>query len=82
MVCEVPILACAAAAVPETLGAAGVMVEPSAPVEEIAALALLLASDVALRERVLDAQRRRREAFVPNALDRVIRRFAVELTRR
>lgn len=59
---DVPVLAYRSTAVPETLGAAGLLfTEKRWP--ELAALAARLLRDEALRARVRAAQRRRREAF-------------------
>ncbi len=60
---DVPIVALARAAVPETLGAAGIVVAESSPPTVAAAVASL--GDRALREAVLSGQRTRREAFDP-----------------
>lgn len=65
---DVPVLAYRAAAVPETLGKAGLLVtEKRWP--ELAALAARLLRDGALREKVLRAQRRRRLDFRFAALE-------------
>jgi glycosyltransferase involved in cell wall biosynthesis len=63
---DVPVLAFRSSAVPETLGQAGVMFTEKRPVE-VAALAHLLIEDGPLRRTVLDAQRRRRRDFLPDA---------------
>lgn len=58
----VPVLACAAAAVPETMGGAGVLfTEKDYPA--IAEMAALLVEDGAFRRTVLEGQRRRIEKF-------------------
>jgi glycosyltransferase involved in cell wall biosynthesis len=62
MATDVPILAFAAAAVPETLGGAGVQFAPK-DLEFAAELAGALAFDDALRQRVIAGQRERLEAF-------------------
>ncbi|HEY4283918.1 MAG TPA: glycosyltransferase family 4 protein, partial [Chthoniobacterales bacterium] len=62
---DVPVLAFKCTAVPETLGEAGLMVTSKSSVETSAALAHLLIKDAPLREKVINAQRRRREAFLP-----------------
>jgi len=62
---DVPVLAFAAGAVPETLDGAGVLFQSKADAEELARIAYQLVHDPVRRETVLAAQRRRREAFVP-----------------
>jgi glycosyltransferase involved in cell wall biosynthesis len=62
MACGVPILAYAAAAVPETLGGAGVQFEPK-DLEFAAELLEELVYDEDLRARVVDGQRRRLDHF-------------------
>ena len=61
---DLPVVALARAAVPETLGEAGIVVEQADPML-VAAVVAAVTSDEPLRERVLAAQRRRREAFRP-----------------
>lgn len=73
MAMDVPILAYAAAAVPETLGGAGVQFTPK-DLEHAAELLGLLVYDDHVRQQVLAGQRRRLEAF---RLDR----FEAELDR-
>ena len=64
---DVPVLAYRSTAIPETLGAGGIMFsEKRFP--ELAALAHLLVTDPALRRTVLAAQRARRPAFLPEAI--------------
>ena len=64
---DVPVLAYRSTAIPETLGAGGIMfTEKRFP--ELAALAHLLVTDPALRRKVLAAQRARRPAFLPEAI--------------
>jgi glycosyltransferase involved in cell wall biosynthesis len=61
---DLPVLAYRSSAVPETLGAAGLMfTEKKFP--EVAALAHILVEDVELRRKVLEAQAKRREEFLP-----------------
>jgi glycosyltransferase involved in cell wall biosynthesis len=70
---DVPVLAFKSSAIPETLGDAGLMITSKANVEGIAALAHLLVTDVQLREKAIIAQRRRRQAFLPeNIAPRVV----------
>lgn len=62
MAMDVPIMAYASAAVPETLGGAGVVFEPK-DMEYAAELLGQLAFDESLRERVIAGQRQRLQAF-------------------
>ena len=62
MAMDVPILAYASTAVPETLGGAGVVFEPK-DMEYVAELLGQLAFDPAMRDRVIAGQRQRLEAF-------------------
>lgn len=75
MATDVPILAYAAAAVPETLGGAGVQIE-SKDMEFAAELLGALAFDDGLRQSVLEGQRRRLTAFgdapIIGALQRLV----------
>jgi glycosyltransferase involved in cell wall biosynthesis len=68
MAMDVPILAYAAAAVPETLGGAGVSFSPK-DLEYAAELLGSLIYDDTLRSAVLTGQRQRRLAFTPEQLD-------------
>ena len=65
---DVPILARRCAAVPHTLGSAGVQFDDE-PLDEVAEMAHRLATDRALREGVLAGQRRRLAAFAPAAVE-------------
>jgi glycosyltransferase involved in cell wall biosynthesis len=67
MAMDVPILAYAAAAVPETLGGAGVSFRPK-DLEYAAELLGALIYDEPLRSDVLSGQRRRRAAFTPERI--------------
>jgi glycosyltransferase involved in cell wall biosynthesis len=62
---DLPVVALAAAAIPETLGAAGLLIDPAAGVAEIAAVLLCLRDDPALRAAIVAAQRARRDDFSP-----------------
>jgi glycosyltransferase involved in cell wall biosynthesis len=64
---DVPVLAYRSSAVPETLGTAGLMFTQKKSIE-LGALAHLLVEDPQLRGRVLDAQRARRQDFLPEAV--------------
>ena len=74
MLMGVPILARRCAAVPHTLGAAGVQFDDE-PLDELAELAYRLATDRVLREGVIAGQRRRLAAFVPAAVEDALRRY-------
>jgi L-malate glycosyltransferase len=71
MAADVPVLAYAAGAVPETLGGAGVLFAPK-DLEVAAELLGTLVYDRSVRQRVLEGQRRRLADFRP---DRVARRL-------
>ena len=77
MAADVPILAYAAAAVPETLGGAGVQFAPK-DLEHAAELAGALAFDDDLRSRVIAGQRRRLADFGD---DRIVRQLGSILRR-
>ncbi len=68
MAMDVPVLAFAAAAVPETLGGAGLSFAPK-DLEQAAELLGALAYDEPLRDAVIGGQRRRAQAFGPGAID-------------
>jgi glycosyltransferase involved in cell wall biosynthesis len=75
---RVPVIAYAAAAVPETLGDAGVRVlDKDYPL--IAEMADLLLEDEELRRRVTGRQRERLEDFAPEAIAREFKRYVEEL---
>ena len=79
MAADVPVLAYAAGAVPETLGGAGVLFSPK-DLELAAELTGMLVYDRPFREAVIAGQRQRLEAFAPariqTRLNDVIRQFA------
>jgi glycosyltransferase involved in cell wall biosynthesis len=68
MAADVPVLAYAAGAVPETLGGAGVLFTPK-DLELAAEMMGMLVYDRPVREGVIDGQRRRLAAFAPAAID-------------
>ncbi len=72
MLMAVPVLAYAAAAVPDTLGGAGVLFREKR-FDVVAEMAFSLAHDTALREGVLAGQRRRLESFTPAAVEATLR---------
>jgi hypothetical protein len=69
MAADVPVLAYAAAAVPETLGGAGLQFAPK-DLEYAAELLGMLAFDEDLRSRVIEGGRRRLEAFGDARIER------------
>lgn len=74
MLMEVPVMAYSAAAVPDTLGGAGLQFGEKR-FAELGELAHALASDAELRARVLDGQRRRLPAFASAAVEGALRRY-------
>ena len=62
---DLPVLAFASSAIPETLGEAGLMFTEKHDLPQVAALAHVVVKDAALRQKILRAQRRRRTAFLP-----------------
>jgi glycosyltransferase involved in cell wall biosynthesis len=69
MAADVPILAYAAGAVPETLGGAGVLFEPK-DLELAAEMLGMLVYDRPVRDRVLEGQRRRLVDFAPARIEK------------
>lgn len=67
MAADVPVLAYAAGAVPETLGGAGLLFAPK-DLEVAAEMLGTLVYDRPVRDRVLDGQRRRRRDFAPESI--------------
>ena len=74
MLMDVPILARGRAAVPHTLGAAGVQFDDE-PLDEVAEMAYRLATDSGLRAGVIAGQRRRLAAFAPAAVEDALRGY-------
>jgi glycosyltransferase involved in cell wall biosynthesis len=72
MASDVPVLAYAAGAVPETLGGAGVLFAPK-DLEFAAETLGMLVYDRPIRERVLEGQRRRVADFAPERIERRLR---------
>jgi glycosyltransferase involved in cell wall biosynthesis len=68
MAADVPVLAYAAGAVPETLGGAGLLFAPK-DLEVAAEMLGLLVYDRPLRDRVLEGQRRRLRDFAPTRVE-------------
>jgi len=77
---DLPVVAAASAAMPETLGSSGLLVEAHATSGEIAGLITILLGDTVLRSRVMAEQRERRRSFEPAAvtplLEEVVRRLS------
>jgi glycosyltransferase involved in cell wall biosynthesis len=69
MAADVPVLAYAAGAVPETLGGAGVLFEPK-DLELAAEMLGMLVYDRPVRDRVLEGQRRRLVDFAPARIEK------------
>jgi glycosyltransferase involved in cell wall biosynthesis len=78
MAADVPILAYAAGAVPETLGGAGLLFAPK-DLEMAAEMLGMLVYDRDLRGRVLDGQRKRLQDFAPPAIEARLRDTLAEL---
>jgi len=68
MLMELPVMAYAAAAVPDTLGGAGVQFREKR-YEELAEMAHLLTVDESMREAVIESQRKRVERFRPRRVE-------------
>ena len=73
MAADVPVLAYAAGAVPETLGGAGVLFEPK-DLELAAEMMGTLVYDRPVRDRVIDGQRRRLQDFSPARIEAALMR--------
>jgi glycosyltransferase involved in cell wall biosynthesis len=65
---DIPIVAYRSTAVPETLGDAALMFTNKSNLEAITALAFLLVQQPDLRNRVIQAQRKRRVQFLPDVI--------------
>jgi glycosyltransferase involved in cell wall biosynthesis len=76
----VPVLAYAAAAVPDTMGPAGVLVRDK-KFDEIAEMLHLLITDAALRQQIIEGQREQLKRFDENAADEGLRRALEAVTR-
>jgi hypothetical protein len=69
---DIPIFAFKESAIPETLGKAALTFSEKNDLPELALCAHVLISDAALREKVLQAQRRRRVDFLPEKVAPVL----------
>jgi L-malate glycosyltransferase len=78
MAADVPVVAYAAGAVPETLGGAGLLFEPK-DLELAAELLGMVVYDREVRTRVLQGQRHRLRAFAPQAIEARLRQTIGEL---
>ncbi len=65
---DIPVLAYAVTAVPETMNGAGILFTSKKDLESVAALAKLCVRDAELRRTILRAQRKRRNAFIPKVV--------------
>ena len=65
---DVPVLAFASSAIPETLGDAGLVFKDKSELRVVAALALKMATDVMMRDSILARQRQRRQNFLPESV--------------
>jgi glycosyltransferase involved in cell wall biosynthesis len=79
---DVPVLAYRSSAVPESLGAAGLMFTDKQSWRDLAALAHLAATDPLLRTTIRAAQRKRRSDFLPSAVRPQVIHIAQQLTAR
>ncbi len=76
---DLPVVALAETALPETLGSAGLLVEREADAADVAALIFLLRTDHELATKVLEAQRTRRADFAPNRVYPKIQELVADL---
>jgi glycosyltransferase involved in cell wall biosynthesis len=65
---DVPVLAYKSSAIPETLSEAGIMFTTKDNLVQVAALAKVIMKDKLLRSKIIEAQRRRREDFLPTVV--------------
>ncbi|HKP71341.1 MAG TPA: glycosyltransferase, partial [Pyrinomonadaceae bacterium] len=80
---DIPVLAYSRAAVPETLGDAGLTFDSKQDLREVATLAKLLTrDDENLRRRVIDAGRARREAFTPASVHMILEELIARMESR
>ena len=76
---DIPVLAFKCTAVPETLGIGGIQFFHKQDLLSVAALAKLLVHDSTLRFDVLNAQRKRRRAFLPEVIGPIIDQLIMQL---
>jgi glycosyltransferase involved in cell wall biosynthesis len=77
---DVPVLAYKSTAVPETLGEAGLMFTSKDSLETVAALAHRVVSERKIADAVINAQRQRRLAFLPERVQPLVLNIAAQLT--
>jgi glycosyltransferase involved in cell wall biosynthesis len=80
MICGTPIVAYAAAAVPYTLGNAGIKFQTK-DYSDIAAICNRLSTDTAFRNAIIQNQRERLKAFSRDEIEKAIREFLTPLMR-
>ena len=76
---DIPIVAYRNTAVPETLGDAGLIFTCKSDFDQLAALSWLVVIDADLRQKLIQAQRRRRTNYLPERTARVLRSIATQL---
>jgi glycosyltransferase involved in cell wall biosynthesis len=79
---DIPVLALRAAAVPETLGPAGIVFDPDTQTDSIINLAFRLTDDLEFRAPVIAAQRERRLCFTSSAVHARLANLAKHLLAR
>jgi glycosyltransferase involved in cell wall biosynthesis len=75
---DVPVLARKSSAIPETLGDAAFMFDSKSNLSQVAAAASLLIQDRELRNRIIAAQRKRRQHFLPGPTVTAVKLFCLE----
>jgi glycosyltransferase involved in cell wall biosynthesis len=80
MLLELPVIAYAAGAVPDTLGEAGVLVHEKR-YDEMAEMAYMMATDPDLRDAIVDAQNRRVKRFRPERVEAEFLGYVEEVCR-
>ncbi len=76
---DIPIVAYRSTAVPETLGDAGLIFTSKSDLDQLATLSWLVVVDADLRQKLVQAQRRRRQNYLPERTARVLRSIATGL---
>jgi glycosyltransferase involved in cell wall biosynthesis len=76
---DIPVLAFKSSAVPETLGIGGIMFTEKDRIASVAAMAKLLVHDYELRGKVIAAQQKRRQDFLPASLLKRLQRLITDL---
>jgi glycosyltransferase involved in cell wall biosynthesis len=77
---DVPVLAFRSSAVPETLGRAALIFTDKRDLCEVAVLARILVTDGELRGKIIAAQRKRRQAFLPQEIELTVAQIAQQLS--